>query len=228
MEILHETKELHSKSFFNHVFSTTEDGKAEILNVVQYSTLGIIPVVILNKLINRFIPDADPDKSSIALLAEIFIQLVVMFCGIIVIHRIITYIPTYSGFKYDNLALTNVILAFLIIVLSIQTKLGLKVNILFDRVDELWNGSDTAKSNIKDSVRVKQPMSNMHPPSQADYLDNQPQGVFPPAPVSTNHAHGDNYDYMMRNGNGGAAAEYSPPAPVAANGVLGGAFGSFF
>jgi hypothetical protein len=228
MEILHETKESHSKSFFNHVFSTTEDGKAEILNVVQYSTLGVIPVVILNKLINRFIPDADPDKSSIALLAEIFIQLVVMFCGIIVIHRIITYIPTYSGFKYDNLALTNVILAFLIIVLSIQTKLGLKVNILFDRVDELWNGSDTAKSNIKDSVRVKQPMSNMHPPSQADYLDNQPQGVFPPAPVSTNHAHGDNYDYMMRNGNGGAAAEYSPPAPVAANGVLGGAFGSFF
>jgi hypothetical protein len=226
MEILHETKESHSKSFFNHVFSTTEDGKAEILNVVQYSTLGVIPVVILNKLINRFIPDADPDKSSIALLAEIFIQLVVMFCGIIVIHRIITYIPTYSGFKYDNLALTNVILAFLIIVLSIQTKLGLKVNILFDRLDELWNGSDTAKSNVKDSVRVKQPMSNMHPPSQADYLDNQPQGVFPPAPVSTNHAHGDNYDYMMRNGNG--AAEYSPPAPVAANGVLGGAFGSFF
>jgi hypothetical protein len=227
MEILHETKESHQKTFFNHVFSTTEDGKSEILNVVQYSTLGVIPVVVLNKLINRFIPDADPDKSSIALLAEIFIQLVVMFCGIIIIHRIITYIPTYSGFKYDNLALTNVILAFLIIVLSIQTKLGLKVNILIDRLDELWNGSDMAKSNIKEGLRVRQPMSTMHAPSQADYLDNHPQGVFPPAPVSTNHAHGDNYDYMMRNGNG-AAAEYSPPAPVAANGVLGGAFGSFF
>jgi hypothetical protein len=69
MEILHETKESHPRTFFNHVFSTTEDGKAEILNVVQYSTLGVVPVVILNKLINRFIPDADPDKSSIALLA---------------------------------------------------------------------------------------------------------------------------------------------------------------
>lgn len=228
MEILHETKESYPRTFFNHVFSTTEDGKAEILNVVQYSTLGVIPVVALNKLINRFIPDADPDNSSIALLAEIFIQLVVMFCGIIIIHRIITYIPTYSGFKYDSLALTNVVLAFLIIVLSIQTKLGLKVNILFDRLDELWNGSDMVKSNIKDKVRVKQPMSNMHAPSQADYLDTQPQGIFPPTPVSTNHAHGDNYDYMMRNGNGGAAAEFSPPAPVAANGVLGGAFGSFF
>jgi hypothetical protein len=226
MEILHETKESHPKTFFNHVFSTTEDGKAEILNVVQYSTLGVIPVVVLNKLINRFIPDADPDKSSIALLAEIFIQLVVMFCGIVIIHRIITYIPTYSGFKYDNLALTNIILAFLVIVLSIQTKLGLKVNILIDRLDELWNGSENSKTNVKDNVRIKQPIAQRHAPSQADYLDTQPQGVFPPAPVATNHAHGDNYDFMMRNGNG--VQDFAPPAPVAANGVLGGAFGSFF
>jgi hypothetical protein len=232
MEILHETKESHPRTFFNHVFSTTEDGKAEILNVVQYSTLGVVPVVILNKLINRFIPDADPDKSSIALLAEIFIQLVVMFCGIVMIHRIITYIPTYSGFKYDNLALTNVILAFLIIVLSIQTKLGLKVNILIDRLDELWNGSDSAKQNIKGEVRVKQANVTRHAPSQADYLDNGPQtGIFPPAPVATSHAHGDNYDFMMRSGNGAPSHvnDYSQPmGPVAANGLLGGAFGDMF
>jgi hypothetical protein len=201
----------------------------EVLNQVTcINFCGDYGDPIINSNLLEMCQYASKKKSSLEILVEVFLQLIIMFCGIIVIHRIITYIPTYSGFKYDNLALTNVILAFLIIVLSIQTKLGLKVNILFDRVDELWNGSDTAKSNIKDSVRVKQPMSNMHPPSQADYLDNQPQGVFPPAPVSTNHAHGDNYDYMMRNGNGGAAAEYSPPAPVAANGVLGGAFGSFF
>jgi hypothetical protein len=226
MEILQETKE-SPKNFFNHVFSTTEDGKAEILNVVQYSTLGVVPVVILNKFINRFVPDADPDKSSIALLVEIFLQLVIMFCGIVFIHRIITYIPTYSGFKYDNLALTNVILAFLIIVLSIQTKLGLKVNILIDRLDELWNGPDGSKVPAKDNVRVRQPLASAHTPSQADYLDAAPKGVFPPHPTSTtNHAHGDNYDFMMRTSNG--ASDYSQPGPVAANGILGGSFGSFF
>lgn len=53
-----------------------------------------------------------------------------MFCGIIVIHRIITYFPTYSGFIYESLTLTNVILAFLVIVLSIQIKMGLMINIL--------------------------------------------------------------------------------------------------
>ena len=143
MEILNEVKDLNKKTFFSHVFSTTEEGKAEVLNVIQYSLMGVIPVVVLNKLIQRFIPEADPEKSSLELLAEIFIQLVVMFSGIIIIHRIITYMPTYSGFKYENLMLTNVILAFLIIVLSIQTKLGIKVNILVDRTYELWNGSDS-------------------------------------------------------------------------------------
>ena len=114
----------------------SEESNAEVLNVIQYSTLGVLPIIVLNKSIQRFIPEADPDSSSIEVLAEIFIQLVIMFVGIILIHRIITYIPTYSGFKYDNLNLTNVILAFLVIVLSIQTKLGLKVNILLDRALE--------------------------------------------------------------------------------------------
>jgi len=202
MEILNEVKELNKKSFLSHVFSTTEEGKAEVLNVVQYSLMGVIPIVMLNKLIQRFIPEADPDKSSLELLAEIFIQLVVMFCGIIVVHRLITYFPSYSGFKYENLTLTNVILAFLILVLSIQTKLGIKVNVLVDRVYDLWNGSDSGekKDNVKNGVRVSQPLSR-HSPSQADYLDNSgtQSGSFPPAPVATTRQTGmaDVYDHMM-------------------------------
>ena len=94
MDILQETKDLYKKNFLSHVFSTTEEGKAELLNVIQYSFMGVIPIVILNKLIQRFIPEADTDKSSLELLAEIFIQLIVMFCGIIVIHRTITFIPS--------------------------------------------------------------------------------------------------------------------------------------
>ena len=231
MDILQETKESSKNSFLNHVFDTTEESKAEILNVIQYSTMGVIPVVILNKLIQRFIPEADPENSSLELLAEIFIQLIVMFCGIIVIHRIITYFPTYSGFKYENLILTNVILAFLILVLSIQTKLGIKVNILVDRANELWNGSDydDRKASVKRSGGSKG-----HSPSQADYLDNsfvQPD-MFPPAPVVTSKPANNTYDTMMR-GTPSASPSAVPDigsymGPMAANSVLGGAFGSMF
>jgi hypothetical protein len=230
MEILHETTDIHKKTFFNHVFSQTEEGKAEILNVVQYSMLGVIPVLVLNKLIQRFIPEADPEKSTLELLVEIFIQLIVMFCGIIIIHRIITYMPTYSGFKYENLTLTNVILAFLIIVLSIQTKLGIKVNILFDRANDLWNGtsSSDSKENVKKGIRVNKPVSR-HAPSQADYLDNSQtqNSIFPPAPVATTRQSNgmDSYDMMMGRPSmdGG-----SMMGPMAANSMLGGSFGSSF
>jgi len=127
-------------TFISHVFSTRDEDKAEMLNIIQYALIAIIPVVILNKTIQRFIPEADPDKSSIELLVEISIQLVLIFIGIILIHRIISYVPTYSGFKYENLSLTNVIIAFLIIVFSIQSKIGMKTNILVDRINVLWNG----------------------------------------------------------------------------------------
>jgi len=227
MDIIQETRESNRKSFLSHVFSTTEEGKSEIFNVIQYSTMGVIPIVILNKLIQRFIPDADADKSSIEILIEIILQLIVMFCGIIIIHRIITYVPTYSGFKYDNLILTNVILGFLIIVLSIQTKMGIKVNILVDRVNELWNGPSYAedkKANVRSNVRVSQPITQ-HASSQADYLDHSgmQSGVFPPAPQSTVKQSTDGYDHMMR----ASAVNEMMPGPMAANSLLGSSFGSF-
>ena len=231
MELINDS-DLSRKTFLSHVFSTTEEGQAELLNVIQYSSMGVIPIVVLNKLVQRFIPEADPDKSTLELLAEIFIQLTIMFCGAVIIHRAITYFPTYSGFKYESLALTNVILAFLIIVLSIQTKLGIKVNILVDRALELWNGpsTDETKQNVKQNVRVSQ--HTMHTPSQADYLDNSQvqNGTFPPAPVATTKQNSlmETYDNMLGGGaHRGMPAQSDFMGPMAANSLLGSNFGSF-
>ncbi len=231
MDMLQETSVV-KKTFFTHVFSMTEESNAEVLNVLQYALMGVIPVVILNKTIHHFIPEADSEKSSLEVLVEIFIQLTVMFAGIIIIHRVITYLPTYSGFKYENLTLTNVILAFLIIVLSIQTKLGLKVNIMVDRLVELYNGptSYDKKEGMKNGVKVSKPVSN-HAPSQADYLDNgnMQSGMFPPAPVATTRQTGptEAYDNMIHGGVQ-MTNEMMNPGPMAANGLLGGSFGSSF
>ena len=210
------------KTFFTHVFDMSQEANGEIMNVTQYAVLGLIPVLVLNKLIQRFAPEADPDSSSIELLVEVLLQVVVMFVGIIFIHRIITYIPTYSGFRYEHLTLTNVILAFLIIVLSLQTKLGIKVNILYDRLIDLWNGSsqDDKKSNVRSRVKVNESMMT-HNPSQADYLDNgSSTGMFPPAPTVQSKPNS-SYDYMMRG------APQVSPGPAPANSMLG-SFGAFF
>jgi len=226
--VLHETGGAESgrKTFFTHVFDMSQEANGEIMNVTQYALLGIIPVLILNKLIQRFSPEADPDNSSLELVVEVLLQTVVMFVGIILIHRIITYIPTYSGFRYEHLTLTNVVLAFLIIVLSLQTKMGIKVNILYDRLLDLWNGTsrDEKKSDVRSRVRVSEHMTNItHNPSQADFLDTgSSSGMFPPAPVVQSKPNS-SYDYMMR----GAPQQQLAPGPAPANSMLGG-FGAFF
>ena len=212
------------KTFFSHVFSTTEESKAEIMNVAQYSFMGIIPIVMLNKLIQRFIPEADPEKSTLELLAEILIQVVVMFGGIILIHRIITYVPTYSEFKYESLTLTNVILAFLVLVLSIQTKLGIKVNILYDRVLDLWNGTDSSAEKPTNKKNVRASSGSRHVPSQGDSLDSFQGDMFPPAPLATAPVR--QQQPMMQTM--GPPQPQESFGPMAANAALGGAFGALF
>lgn len=163
MESLDELSKISSgkPGFFKHVFNFDEDSKAEMLNILQYAVLALIPVVIINKVMQRFVPEADEDKGSLEITAEILAQVIVMFLGILIIHRIITYIPTYSGEKYVSFSVTNIILAMLVIILSLQTKLGEKVSLLVDRVIELWEGPKDSKNNKKGkgNVKVSQPIS---------------------------------------------------------------------
>jgi len=164
MESLEEiTKSTNGKpSFFKHVFNFNDDSKNDMMNIVQYAGIALIPVVILNKAMQRFVPEADEEKGSPEILAEVFGQIFIMFLGILIIHRIITFIPTYSGDKYADFNTTSIILAMLVIVLSLQTKLGEKVSIIVDRVTELWEGpKDTKKKGKKGqgNVKVSQPIS---------------------------------------------------------------------
>jgi len=165
-----------NKNFLKHVFNFDDESKYDMLNIMQYSILSIIPIVILNKSIQRFIPEVDEDKQSIEILAEIIIQIIVMLIGLLFTHRIVTYIPTYSEQEYPNYNIIMNILAIVMIVLSLQTKIGEKTNILVERIDELWNGKSTSSS--KPTVKVSQPLSNQRiqystPPQVTNEINNQ-------------------------------------------------------
>ena len=163
MESLDElSKTSHGKpGFFKHVFNFDEQSKAEMLNIVQYAVLALIPVVILNKLMQRFVPEADDEKGSVEIIAMLLIMLI--------IHRIITFVTPYSGEKYVDFSITNIILAMLVIILSLQTKLGEKVSILVERLIELWEGPKDTKKGKKGqgSVKVSQPISQNQSMSQS-------------------------------------------------------------
>ena len=76
-------------NFIKHVFRFDDDGKSELLNIIQYALIAVIPIVILNKSMQKFVPEADEQKGNIEILAEILIQVICMFIGLLVIHRII-------------------------------------------------------------------------------------------------------------------------------------------
>ena len=158
-------------SLIKHVFNFDDDSKNEMMNIIQYSLMAIIPIVFLNKSIQKFVPDIDEEKGSLEVLAEVIGQIVVMFIGILLIHRLITFIPTYSNVKYADFNIINIILGFLVIVLSLQTKLGEKVNILLERIIEVVEG----KVNIKEGQQNQQAANGVsisQPISQSGYIDN--------------------------------------------------------
>ena len=225
------------KGFFSHVFNFNEESKEEMLNIVQYAIIALVPVIILNKSIQRFIPEADDEKGSPEILAEISIQVLVMFIGLFFINRIILYIPTYSGVKYPDFSIIPIILVALMIILSLQTKLGEKVSILVDRVSEIWEGSSDKKNSKnskqnKKNVKVTQPISqnqvaiNQSLNSQTTSLSQLP----PPQSMSQSGGTTDYTNMYQQNNSslGGGSnpgtdtSPYESFGPMAANEALGG------
>ena len=74
-----ESSEDSKKKFMQYVFNFNDKTKSDLLNVIQYSILSVVPIVGLNKLIANYIPDVDDTKGTVEMIAEIIIQILVMF-----------------------------------------------------------------------------------------------------------------------------------------------------
>ena len=246
MDSLEETSKVSSKmTFFKYVFNFDEDSKHDMMNIVQYAVLAIIPIIVLNKTMQKYVPEADEEKGSAEILAEVVFQIVFMFLGLFFIHRIIAYIPRYSGTKYPEYHVVFNILSTLLVLLSLQTKLGEKVSILFDRVAELWEGKGDDDKKKKDgkkgkgNVKVSQPISQgQSAVTQSLYTGSSNMGAssdgtsISQLPMIGTQQQPD-YNSMYRNDNnpmvGAATPGFEQPMIMAANEALGGsAFGSNF
>ena len=171
-----------SMGFFKYVFNFEDDNKANILNMLQFSVITIIPIMILLHLIKEFIPDVDDKKSTIEILAESLGQVFVIFMGVWFIYKMVNFIPTYSGKPYSVFNETTFALSVLIALFTMQTRLGEKFHILLDRVMELWEGKKP-QGNGKTSgvVTVSQPLSQNAPMHQVSRSDNL-MNVMPSVP----------------------------------------------
>jgi hypothetical protein len=230
------------ESFIKHVFYFNDKSKADLLNLMQYSFISIIPIVLLNKLIAKFVPEADETKGSLEVSAEILLQIFVMMFGIYMINRFITFFPTYSGAEYANFNVVSIVIVILMITISLQTRLGEKFNILVERITELWEGktSDTKnnkknKNNKNNNVKVTQPISGQQNMSSQSMAMNQ--AMYSDGTSINSLPNGDsqqlpNYNNMHQQDNTPLVNAATPSMEgfgntiMAANEVLGGSFGS--
>ena len=230
--------------FIEYVFNFDDENKNNIMNMLQYTVLSIIPVILILKLTKNIFPEEDDTKGSLEITAESIGQLLVIMLGIWFTNKIIQFIPTYSGESYHKFNEITFILPFMIILATMQTKLGAKFNILTNRVMALWTGQpvdvSTQQAQQNNGVRVSQPFAGQgpqmqpqmqfHQPSQADHLDinqilprNTQLTAMPQQPKQ-------DFNQMYQNQAMGGGGQGQPMTesfePMAANGALGGMFGS--
>jgi hypothetical protein len=240
-------------NFFKHVFKMDDITKTQLLNNSQYAILSIIPIILLNKLMSLYVPEPVESKGTVEIIAEIVIQILVIVLGLFYTDRIITFIPTYSGEEYPKTHVIYMFLGILMILFSINSKLGEKVNIITDRIIELWEGRSKKQDTSSSSeMKISQPIAgrihNPLPPSIAPAQPNNtanassysdgtaisslPQVNFSPPPKnqSAQQQQLPNYNNFYEKDNTPLVNASSPTesfeGPVAANSVMGGSFGS--
>ncbi len=226
--------------FINHVFNFDTETKNDLLNIGQYLLLALVPMALYNHLVDSLIPEPDESKGNLELLGEVVGQLVLVLAGLFLIHRLITYVPTYSGRAHGSMNLFSIILIFIVLAYESHTKVGEKMKILIERLAELWEGKkadDKKKKKDPSVVKVTQPISRagmptQHVASRADYLNspnamNSPTQMLPPAasqdiPQTNSGASNQIYNSGGFNGLVDANNPVMSQEPMAANAALGG------
>tara|TARA_B000000557_G_C20797915_1_gene454140 strand:- start:863 stop:1588 length:726 start_codon:yes stop_codon:yes gene_type:complete len=225
--------------FINHVFKYDNDTKNTLMNLLQYTIIALIPITLINNTIDSLNPNVDETKGNLELLAEIILHYGILLISIILIHRVIVYIPTYSGRAYPDLNIFNFIILFLITTYHSKNKTSDKIKVLVNRLNDIWNGKEKVDNDNtkKPAVKVSQPISGLRQPthqnSRSDLLMSQKQINNPTLSIgSTEQIPNNNInnigggvatsDNIYNNGGfGGLQDANLPVEPMAANSFSG-------
>jgi hypothetical protein len=69
--------------------------------------------------------------------------------ALLIIHRVITYIPTYSGLEYPDINIIQIVLIALLFLFSLNTSIAEKANIIVMRISDYWQGRQSGGKKKK-------------------------------------------------------------------------------
>ena len=169
--------------------------KIEFMNSLQYAILSIIPIILTLKLIKNIIPNVDETKGTMEILFESVGQISLTIFLILSINYLVRLIPTYSGESYTKIDILNYIVPFLFLMLTMQTKIGEKINILSNRFLDYWNGNadNTNKKNTNiNSVNLRNNLTNI-PVVQDNIQHNKLPPTIPTQQFNSSNSDNTNY-----------------------------------
>jgi hypothetical protein len=207
---------LAKESLMSYMFSLSTSEKCELMNLLQYMLLAIIPVVILLKLMKSYMPPENSQKASIEILIEVILQFSFIFLVFWFIHKLILFIPTYSASPYPKINMIQIIIPVIFLIISMKTSLSEKLSILLDRT---MVAIGLSKENMEDDEdpkkKKKQTTGGLNPAT--NFLPN-PQNTS----VETNQMQTPQFQQIYNAPQAVNTAQFGMNEPMASNDMLGG------
>ena len=146
--------------FTEHIF----DGSGnKIMNSIQYTAMSIVPLLLVNHLLETQLPAFSPNTPPLSMIIETTVHIIVLLIVLYFVDRTVRYFPSSSGEKYGEVSFETIgLLLVLLIVNSSNSHLGKKVIHLTRHVKERFTnreGLETKKEapekeeSIEDNVK---------------------------------------------------------------------------
>jgi hypothetical protein len=146
-------KPITNQGFFTYVFKLSKFKQEDLMNIVQYTLLSIVPVILFVYFTKKYFPSLEESDSSLYIFTVTVIELIFMIMGIFFIDRIINYIPTYSGKYYETINLTTIVIIFVLFMLITETGFKKRTLVMLERFDKFFFIDDALIRKFGGEVR---------------------------------------------------------------------------
>jgi hypothetical protein len=225
------------KGFFSFVFEYNEDKKTKFIKIAQYITLGFIFYSIFIYIIDKYFPKIDDTCSSIEIIITLLLYCYIYFYSLYYIDRIICYCSSIFGSSQcliaddRDISVFDIVTPALLATLSFNPQFQDGISIIFERINEAWNGNEKKQKKKKKSEQQQQqqqqPVSHTPITSSLYSGNTTPINQLPILQEGFTQQHQPVQQSLQQS----LQQMHSPEEvnmPVAANEVVGGSFGSLF
>lgn len=211
-----------SKNILQFIFQMEEINKFSMMNIMQYTVIAIIPIMLFQWFLQTYTPRATISKSSIEISLELIMYLGILFIGLYFIHRFVIYFPPYSNKEYPRLHIIYFIIPILFALLVVrESNFSQKINILRHRIYNVWNGTQEKyqKEPMTSNENATQDTNIPMLPTQNNINNNNNGTLINQLPLPTS-AGMEQFDNPQQK-------TIIQNEPVAANSMLGGNWTKF-